>query len=93
MRGRKVVRYRPRESTKKVEYRVADCERVMRCWNEYWEGSAVWKRKDGIWSCDHCSPIIGWMYGMNPTEAKFELARRGCQWEWELQSNAVGIGE
>ena len=93
MRGRRVVRYRPRESTKKVEYRQADCERLMRCWNEYWEADATWRRKEGIWVCVAASGVIRWMKGMNPVQAKFELDRRGCQWEWGIQSKAVEIGE
>jgi hypothetical protein len=70
------------ERTKPPKYRDPDCERVMRCWNEYWEGGATWRRKDGIWSCVAYSASLSWMKKLSHLEAKLELARRGCEWEW-----------
>lgn len=54
----------------------------MRCQNDYFVAGAVWRRKDGIWSCIRAAPIIKWMLGMSPESAKMNLAKRGCSWQW-----------
>ena len=56
--------------------------RVMRVQNEFFTASAVWKLRDGIWSCIETAPILNWMRQCDPTSAKFELLKRGCAWEW-----------
>lgn len=70
-----------RPPLRKPKY-VADCERLMRCQNDYFVAGAVWRRKDGIWSCIRAAPIIKWMLGMSPESAKMNLAKRGCSWQW-----------
>lgn len=57
-------------------------ERLMYCWNEFWTASALWRRKDGIWSCVSAAGQVAWMKGKSPAEAKLELARLGCGWQW-----------
>lgn len=81
-KGRRGVVYRPKATTKPPEYRDRDMERVMRCWNKYWVAGAIWRRKEGIWGCKEAAPIIRWMVGKSPEEAKLELLKRGCEWEW-----------
>lgn len=54
----------------------------MRCWNEYWSSGALWRRKQGIWWCVKAEIMVYWMSGLRPAEAKFELLKRGCKWEW-----------
>lgn len=76
------VSHHTKPSTKPPEYREPDCERVMRCWNEYWVSGAVWRRKDGIWGCVKAEEKVKWMLHMSPESAKLNLARRGCSWEW-----------
>lgn len=55
---------------------------MLRASNEFFTAGAVWRRKDGQWSCIQAAPILAWMFKLSPTEAKFELARKGCSWEW-----------
>ena len=57
-------------------------KKVLQAKNEYFCAGAVWERIDGIWRCTEAAPIIKWMLKMTPESAKFELARRGCDWEW-----------
>ncbi len=43
---------------------------------------SIWEFKEGIWVCTIAASEISWMKGMGPADAKFEMARRGCSWEW-----------
>ena len=81
-RQRRFVRFNPHPGTQPPSYAEPDCERMMRCWNEYWEAQARWKRRDGVWACMEAGEMIRWMERMSPESAKLNLARRGCQWEW-----------
>ena len=49
--------------------------------NEFWEGWAVWRRKDNVWGCMETSETCRFLRGKNRDEAKLELLRRGCRWE------------
>ena len=57
--------------------------RMLRCWNEFWEARAVWEKRGNEWVGVQAAPIIEWMRGKVAAEAKLELARLGCNWEWE----------
>lgn len=57
-------------------------KRLLQAQNDYFCAGAVWERIDGHWRCTEAAPIIAWMRKMSPAEAKLELARRGCSWEW-----------
>lgn len=55
---------------------------LMRATNEYFTAGAVWVRRANVWTCTEAAPILRWMKGMNRDQAKIELLRRGCTWEW-----------
>jgi hypothetical protein len=55
---------------------------LLRASNDFFVAGAIWRRKDGQWACIQTAPILRWMLKLSPTEAKLELARRGCSWEW-----------
>lgn len=59
-----------------------DKSMVMQATNEYFCAGAVWERRDGQWSCTQTAPILNWMKGLNPLDAKFELLKRGCTWQF-----------
>lgn len=59
-----------------------DQERLLRVSCEHFTAGAIWKRTDGIWSCTRTAPIISWMRGMSPADAKFELARRNLDFSF-----------
>lgn len=56
--------------------------------NEYFTAGAIWERKDGQWSCTKTAPILNWMRGLNPLDAKFELLKRGCSWQFLTGANS-----
>ncbi len=56
--------------------------RHLRCWNEYWQGRAIYKRLGAIWSCIEADECMRFLVGMSHEKAKNELLRRGCHWEW-----------
>jgi len=56
--------------------------RLLRVQNEYFTAGAVWNKSFGLWSCIQSAPIIRWMRVKTPTEAKMELRRLGCSFEW-----------
>ena len=61
--------------------------RTIKCWNEFWSGTAVWARVDGIWFCSFAEASLSWMIGLDKVKAKLEMIRRGCSWEWsEIKS-------
>lgn len=55
---------------------------LLRCSNEYFCAGAIWVRREGHWVCDKAAPILAWMIGLQPSEAKFGLLKRGCSWSW-----------
>jgi hypothetical protein len=67
---------------RKPDY-VTSKERVMSAKNEFYEGSAVWKRVEGHWRCVKADPILFWMRKMDVGTAKLALVRRGYSWEWK----------
>lgn len=72
---------KPIPNGKPLRY-APNTERMMYCWNEFWTASALWRRRDGIWSCVQAGEPIAWMAGKGAADAKLELARLGCQWRW-----------
>lgn len=59
-----------------------EIERLLRVKNEYFDCQAIWRKKEGVWTCVSAAPIIRWMVGKTPAEAKIELVKRGCSYEW-----------
>ena len=59
-----------------------NAERLLWCSNEYATCGAVWRKRDGVWSCVFAAPIIRWMVGMGAVDAKMELVRRGYEFKW-----------
>lgn len=57
-------------------------KKLLQAKNDFWCAGAVWERIDGQWRCTEAAPIIRWMLKMTPENAKLELAKRGCQWQW-----------
>lgn len=50
--------------------------------NEFWSASATWQRTDGLWRCISADDRLRWMVGKSQPEAKIELLRLGCNFEW-----------
>ena len=67
---------------KPVKY-APDVIRTMRFENEFLSGTAVWARKDGIWTCRSADPCLRWMLHMDPATAKLNATKRGFKWAWE----------
>lgn len=57
-------------------------DRLLWCSNEYATAGAVWQKKEGQWKCIATTPILKWMRGMNPVDAKMELLKRGYKFKW-----------
>lgn len=51
---------------------------LLRITTPYFVAGAVWEGG----RCVRAAPIIKWLIGMAPAEAKAQLVRRGYQWEW-----------
>jgi hypothetical protein len=65
------------------EYSGGDVSFLLNVRNDFWDGRAVWERKDGIWTCADVSiPELRWMRKTDPAAAKLEMARLGCEWFW-----------
>jgi hypothetical protein len=77
------------ELTKKSKPQfIQSLPKMMVAKNEYFEGTALWKRIIGQWSCVEASEHLKWMLKMEPAQAKLELARRGFDWKWQAQVDA-----
>lgn len=59
-----------------------DSSRMLYVQTEYFTAGAQWQRIHGIWSCTQAAPIIHWMQGMTPGNAKIQLLKMGARWEW-----------
>lgn len=68
-------------------------ERLLWVSNEFFTAGAVWKRISGAWSCVKAAPILRWMVGMNCNQAKLELLRKGCHYEWLASSQSITKAE
>ena len=57
-------------------------ERLLRVVTDYFCAGAVWKKIGGFWECVLTAPILHWMKGMSPLDAKVALLKMGAQFEW-----------
>lgn len=67
-----------------------DTERLILCSNEFLTAGAVWQRRFGQWFCYKTAPILHWMKGLSPTQAKFEALKRGMSWTWLKPGQKTG---
>jgi hypothetical protein len=57
--------------------------RYLHASNQYWSGVSKWILFEGIWTC--VGPEKGrlsFLMGRTPSEAKKDLEKLGCKWEW-----------
>jgi len=60
--------------------------RLLRVTTDYFCAGAVWEKIGPCWSCFRTAPILKWMRGMNPDQAKLALLKMGARYEF-LDSN------
>lgn len=56
--------------------------KILRVKNEFFQSAAKWKKTGNDWVCFEATNPIQWMKGMLGMEAKRELIKLGCDWEW-----------
>jgi len=61
----------------------ADTSKLLTVRNEFWTACAVWKRKNGVWSCTMSDPQLRWMVGKTPGQVQIELLKLGANWSWD----------
>lgn len=57
-------------------------ERLLRVSTQYFTAGAVWQKISGAWSCTHAAPILHWMKGINPDQAKLALLKMGAHYQF-----------
>jgi hypothetical protein len=57
-------------------------ERLLQVSTEYFVAGSVWKKIGGSWSCILAAPIIKWMVGMRPDQAKLSLLKMGADYQF-----------
>ncbi len=61
---------------------LVDTERRLSVTSEFASGAATYRRREGIWTCIQADPDLWWLRGLSPAEARVELVRRRCDYEW-----------
>ncbi len=61
---------------------IPTISKLLEVSNEYFTASAVWTRRDNVWSCTAASPILSWMKTTPYDKVQVELLRRSCKWFW-----------
>lgn len=56
--------------------------KTMTAHNEFWQETAEWENRVGIWRCTGGTGVLVRLKGMNPAQAKLELLHLGASWEW-----------
>lgn len=59
-----------------------DCEKTIMVSNEFFSGTARWRRKSNVWSCFEADPVLSWMKTTPFNQVQIELLKRGCRWSW-----------
>jgi len=57
-------------------------ERLLRVEGPHFVAGAVWVPHGGSWACIEASPILRWMKGQTPAQAKAYLERKGWSYSW-----------
>lgn len=56
--------------------------RLLRVQTSYFTAGAVWSKIYGVWSCTHAAPILHWMRGLSPGDAKLALLRMNATFDF-----------
>ena len=61
--------------------------KILRVMAPHFDAGAVYVREGPgqPWRCTRAAPIIRWLVGMSPADARERLARVRYQWEWVEQ--------
>ena len=57
--------------------------RVLNVRSEFFSGTALFERREGVWSCTQTTPAVEWIRKTPVPQLKLELLRRGFDWEWK----------
>lgn len=76
--------FRPRDSRRRFDDTSTQLLRVERNGDT---AGAVWNRRQHVWRCVRAAPVIQWMVGMNPKEARTRLAAGGWKFYWTRVTN------
>lgn len=63
------------------------CFVLLRVSTDHYVAGAVWERRAGAWTCVRAAPILRWLVGLAPGEARRRLERAGARWEWVNERN------
>lgn len=73
---------------------VTQISRLLRVQNEHFTVNVLWKKIHGVWSCVEVPPVLRWMKGMTPDEAKLALLRMDATFEWvSTTQNETGTSQ
>jgi hypothetical protein len=68
-------------NSKPMEF-IVHADRVMWAKNEFHAGQAVWRYSLGEWICVKTSECLSFLIKCTRDNGKFELVKRGYEWEW-----------
>jgi hypothetical protein len=58
--------------------------RYLHASNQFWSGVSKWILFEGCWTCVGPSKgRLSFLMGLTPSEAKRELEKLECKWEWK----------
>lgn len=57
-------------------------ERLLQVQTDFFCAGAVWRKISGAWSCVQTAPILDWMQGMNPDQAKIALLKMQANYQF-----------
>jgi len=71
-----------KQAMAQVQKQTARRSLLLRVQTDYFVAGAVWEKIGGVWSCVKAAPIIKWLRGMNPNQAKIALLKMGAHYQF-----------